>query len=67
MKNNHEKQKFCCKWNRKCCGAKCKNYNQKCKWTGRIIITKHNWRCRMAKVGKHGQKKKDVVDIKKFV
>jgi len=47
-------------------GQNVKNYNQKCKWTGRIIITKHNWRCRMAKVGKHGQKK-DVVDIKKFV
>jgi len=58
MKNNHEKQRFCCKWNRKCCDAKCKNYNQKCKWTGKIIKTKHHWRCRMAKVGKHGQRKK---------
>jgi len=61
MKNDHHKQKFCCKFTRRCCGNKCNDYNSKCKWTGKIITTKHNWKCSMVKVGK-GAQKKDVVD-----
>jgi len=58
MKNNHQKQKFCCRWTTKSCGIRSKNYNQKCSWKGRVHTTKHHWKCKNIKVGRFGHKKR---------